>query len=123
MLTGRGPLPAADPAWRDLLLFYEYFDGDTGAAALGASHQTGWTAADRQPAGSVAAIRGLLRAADSGIRHRRTSHTYCPDGRKAFSVCCCSAASLLLLQEVLLRHGDRLLLQDAQLHRRQGLGG
>ena len=31
-----------DPNWRDLLLFFEYFDGDTGAG-LGASHQTGWT--------------------------------------------------------------------------------
>ena len=31
-----------DPHWRDLVLFYEYFDGDTGAG-LGASHQTGWT--------------------------------------------------------------------------------
>ncbi len=31
-----------DPHWRDLILFYEYFDGDTGAG-LGASHQTGWT--------------------------------------------------------------------------------
>lgn len=32
-----------DPYWRDLLLFYEYFHGDTGRG-LGASHQTGWTA-------------------------------------------------------------------------------
>jgi hypothetical protein len=32
-----------DPAWRDNLLFYEYFHGDCGAG-LGASHQTGWTA-------------------------------------------------------------------------------
>jgi len=32
-----------DPYWRDLILFYEYFHGDTGAG-LGASHQTGWTA-------------------------------------------------------------------------------
>ena len=32
----------ADPHWRDLVLFYEYFHGDTGAG-LGASHQTGWT--------------------------------------------------------------------------------
>jgi hypothetical protein len=32
----------ADPRWRDLLLFYEYFHGDTGAG-VGASHQTGWT--------------------------------------------------------------------------------
>jgi hypothetical protein len=28
-----------DPAWRDSLLFYEYFHGDTGDG-LGASHQT-----------------------------------------------------------------------------------
>jgi hypothetical protein len=33
---------AADPHWKDLLLFYEYFNGDTGKG-LGASHQTGWT--------------------------------------------------------------------------------
>jgi hypothetical protein len=33
----------SDPRWRDHLLFYEYFHGDTGAG-LGASHQTGWTA-------------------------------------------------------------------------------
>ena len=32
-----------DPHWKNLLLFYEYFHGDTGAG-LGASHQTGWTA-------------------------------------------------------------------------------
>jgi hypothetical protein len=32
-----------DPHWRDLLLFNEYFHGDTGAG-LGAIHQTGWTA-------------------------------------------------------------------------------
>jgi hypothetical protein len=32
----------SDEHWRDLLLFHEYFDGDTGAG-LGASHQTGWT--------------------------------------------------------------------------------
>jgi hypothetical protein len=31
-----------DPRWNDAVLFYEYFDGDTGAG-LGASHQTGWT--------------------------------------------------------------------------------
>jgi hypothetical protein len=32
----------ADPHWRDLILFYEYFHGDNGAG-LGANHQTGWT--------------------------------------------------------------------------------
>ncbi len=31
-----------DPYWRDLILFYEYFNGDNGAG-VGASHQTGWT--------------------------------------------------------------------------------
>jgi hypothetical protein len=34
---------ATDPHFRDLLLFHEYFDGDTGRGC-GASHQTGWTA-------------------------------------------------------------------------------
>lgn len=34
---------AEDPAWQDLILFYEYFHADTGKG-LGASHQTGWTA-------------------------------------------------------------------------------
>ncbi len=31
-----------DPHWRDLMLFHEYFHGDSGAG-IGASHQTGWT--------------------------------------------------------------------------------
>jgi hypothetical protein len=31
-----------DPHFRDLVLFYEYFHGDTGRG-IGASHQTGWT--------------------------------------------------------------------------------
>ena len=44
---GRRPAAAAqdlqhDPRWRDRLLFFEYFHGDTGAG-LGAAHQTGWT--------------------------------------------------------------------------------
>jgi hypothetical protein len=37
------PHYAKDPNWRDLTLFYEFFDGDNGRG-LGASHQTGWTA-------------------------------------------------------------------------------
>jgi len=32
-----------DPAWKDNLVFNEYFHGDNGAG-LGATHQTGWTA-------------------------------------------------------------------------------
>jgi mannosylglycerate hydrolase MGH1-like protein/glycosyl hydrolase family 63 len=31
-----------DPHWRNLVLFHEYFHGDSGAG-IGASHQTGWT--------------------------------------------------------------------------------
>ena len=31
-----------DPHFRDLILFHEYFHGDTGRG-VGASHQTGWT--------------------------------------------------------------------------------
>jgi hypothetical protein len=34
---------AFDPHWKDLVLFHEYFHGDTGRG-VGASHQTGWTA-------------------------------------------------------------------------------
>ena len=34
---------AEDPHWRDLVLFSEYFHGETGRG-VGASHQTGWTA-------------------------------------------------------------------------------
>jgi hypothetical protein len=47
---GRGRRPVSgddeklqtDPHFRDHVLFYEYFDGNTGKG-LGASHQTGWT--------------------------------------------------------------------------------
>jgi hypothetical protein len=47
--SGRRPCHGDDaryqrrPNWRDLVLFYEHFDGDSGRG-LGASHQTGWTA-------------------------------------------------------------------------------
>jgi hypothetical protein len=34
---------AEDPYWKDLVLFHEYFHGETGRG-VGASHQTGWTA-------------------------------------------------------------------------------
>jgi hypothetical protein len=32
----------SDPNWNELILFHEYFHGDTGSG-VGASHQTGWT--------------------------------------------------------------------------------
>jgi hypothetical protein len=39
---GNNSLYQHDPYFRDLVLFYEYFHGDTGRG-MGASHQTGWT--------------------------------------------------------------------------------
>ena len=53
-----------DPAWKDNLVFNEYFHGDNGAG-LGATHQTGWTGvvADliRRGAGSdVASLADLM---------------------------------------------------------------
>jgi len=41
-VNGKRAKFATDPHWRDLVLFYEYFHGDTGEG-LGAGHQTGWT--------------------------------------------------------------------------------
>lgn len=45
----------SDPHWKDLLLFNEYFHGETGLG-LGAMHQTGWT--------------GLVAICSSGITGR-----------------------------------------------------
>ncbi len=56
---------AQDPHWRDLVLFYEYFDGDTGRG-LGASHQTGWTALVLQSIDNLA--RGRM---PGDVAHRR----------------------------------------------------
>ncbi|HVP15628.1 MAG TPA: hypothetical protein VMS88_08785 [Terriglobales bacterium] len=52
---GDDPRFAQDPHWRDLVLFHEYFHGETGRG-LGASHQTGWTAL------VVRCIEDLVRA-------------------------------------------------------------
>jgi hypothetical protein len=53
-----------DPAWKDNLVFNEYFHGDNGAG-LGASHQTGWTGiiADviRRRHGAVRSIGDVIR--------------------------------------------------------------
>jgi hypothetical protein len=51
-----------DPHFRDYLLFYEYFHGDTGMG-LGASHQTGWTAL-------VAKLLQPRRGESEAQRHR-----------------------------------------------------
>jgi hypothetical protein len=53
-----------DPAWKDNVVFSEYFHGDNGAG-LGAAHQTGWTGvvADmiRRRHGAVSSIGDALR--------------------------------------------------------------
>jgi hypothetical protein len=53
-----------DPAWKDNLVFSEYFHGDNGAA-IGAAHQTGWTGliADviRRRHGAVRSLGDILR--------------------------------------------------------------
>jgi len=53
---GDNPRYATDPAFRDLVLYYEYFHGDNGRG-LGASHQTGWTALAANLIERVAATR------------------------------------------------------------------
>jgi hypothetical protein len=83
---GRGRRPchgederyASDPDWRDLVLFHEYFHGDTGRG-VGASHQTGWTALavrcledlaaerrEKKTAGRAAPVLARRPAAGSG---------------------------------------------------------
>ncbi|HEU5377372.1 MAG TPA: hypothetical protein VFV38_18265 [Ktedonobacteraceae bacterium] len=54
-----------DPHWRDSILFYEYFNGDTGEG-LGSSHQTGWTALI---ANLLESVESRVQAA-AGARHR-----------------------------------------------------
>ena len=51
---------ATEEAWSDLVLFYEYFHGDTGRG-VGASHQTGWTALVTRCLETVGASRRKTR--------------------------------------------------------------
>ena len=60
---------ATDPNWKDLVLFYEYFHGDTGRG-LGANHQTGWTAA---------VVRCFHRAAERYQRFQFEPHEVLPE--------------------------------------------
>jgi hypothetical protein len=70
--TGRRPCHGDDPRyareehWRDLILFHEYFCGDTGRG-VGASHQTGWTAL----AALCVERTAMARAEGSGQRPTR----------------------------------------------------
>ena len=67
-----------DPHWRDLVLFYEYFHGDTGAG-IGASHQTGWTGCvARIIQGNAVLTKELLLApsVEAAVLHAlRSGHT------------------------------------------------
>ncbi len=60
---------ATDPHWKDLVLFYEYFHGDTGRG-LGASHQTGWTSL---------VMRSFHRAAERFQRFQFEPHEQLPE--------------------------------------------
>ncbi len=53
---GGSALHDRDPSFAGLVLFYEYFHGDTGRG-MGASHQTGWTALAANLVERVAAAR------------------------------------------------------------------
>ena len=61
---------ADDPHWRDLVLFHEYFHGDTGRG-VGASHQTGWTALAVRSIQELAPA--LVEGRNSMKRERRTN--------------------------------------------------
>jgi hypothetical protein len=71
---------AGDPAWSDLVLFHEYFHGDTGRG-LGASHQTGWTALVVRCIESLAAAR-TAAPAQRGLRVMHAAHPS-PNGARA----------------------------------------
>jgi hypothetical protein len=60
---------AEDPHWRDLVLFYEYFHGDSGRG-VGASHQTGWTSLIVRCIQDLAKVRSVSAATDGRITAR-----------------------------------------------------
>jgi len=68
---GGDPRFARDPFWRDLVLFHEYFHGDTGRG-VGASHQTGWTALVVRCLEDLAAERRRVAGRPAGARRRET---------------------------------------------------
>jgi hypothetical protein len=68
---GQDPRFATDPHWKELVLFHEYFHGDTGRG-VGASHQTGWTALVVRCIEDLARARGVAApAATHPARSRR----------------------------------------------------
>jgi hypothetical protein len=65
---GDDPRYTKDPHWKDLLLFHEYFHGETGRG-VGASHQTGWTALVLRLLRDVARSRHAIALARSEPAH------------------------------------------------------
>jgi mannosylglycerate hydrolase MGH1-like protein len=59
---------ADDPNFRDLVVFHEYFHGDTGRG-IGASHQTGWTALAAALLHDIAQDRGHRHVSETNIAH------------------------------------------------------
>ena len=55
-----------DPHWRKLLLFHEFFHGDSGRG-LGANHQTGWTALVARLLEDRAKLRGWNQRAEDAL--------------------------------------------------------
>jgi hypothetical protein len=60
---------AEDPHWRELVLFHEYFHGETGRG-VGASHQTGWTALAIRFIEDIARARAAAQPASRSRRPR-----------------------------------------------------
>ena len=69
-----------DPAWHDNLVFNEYFHGDNGAA-IGASHQTGWTGL----------IADMIRRRHGAVIARRRRHPRHQQGGAAMTAVAAAA--------------------------------
>jgi hypothetical protein len=69
---------ADDPHWRDLILFHEYFHGETGRGC-GASHQTGWTAL------AVKLLENTMEHSNRSEQIRREAQSDAPKVRGAIS--------------------------------------
>ncbi|XP_014674232.1 PREDICTED: uncharacterized protein YMR196W-like [Priapulus caudatus] len=69
-----------DPFWKDLVLFYEYFHGDTGKG-LGASHQTGWTALIANTMMECKPVKPAAPSAPSDARSTTRGAGTSPDAR------------------------------------------
>ena len=68
---------ARDPHWQKLVLFHEYFDGDSGRG-VGASHQTGWTALVVRCLENVARSRAIPSARSEWLRAATRSDDLVP---------------------------------------------